>query len=103
MLDDGREMITTTTITLNENGEATEEVVTEVVESEEVEMSDTETDEDGHRESEVVKESYIDGTEVSHAIHTFIHCYIIYTMGGQLLLHEGHSLYSISQTNDLNG
>lgn len=38
-------MITTTTITLDENGEATEETVTEIVESEEVEVEESDEEE----------------------------------------------------------
>lgn len=45
VLPDGREMITTTTITLDENGEATEETVTEIVESEEVEVEESDEEE----------------------------------------------------------
>lgn len=45
-------MITTTTITLDENGEATEETVTEIVESEEVEVEESEEEEEPVQEEE---------------------------------------------------
>lgn len=40
-MDDGREVITTTTVTVSEDGGTTEEVVTEIIESQEV-ASDSE-------------------------------------------------------------
>ncbi|XP_067937781.1 microtubule-associated protein futsch-like [Watersipora subatra] len=45
LLPDGREIITTTTITVNEKGEAVEETVTEIVESKEVELEEEEEEE----------------------------------------------------------
>ena len=62
MLADGREMITTTTITINDDGERVTETVTELVESEEVEVEEEEADEPA--EEDVVEDAQTDPVSV---------------------------------------
>ena len=68
VLPDGREMITTTTITLDENGEATEETVTEIVESEEVEVEESD-EEPAQEEAELVQEEVETDVHQTEPIH----------------------------------
>ena len=73
VLPDGREMITTTTITLDENGEATEETVTEIVESEEVEVEESDEEEPAQEEAELVQEEVeidVQQIEPRHKVET---------------------------------
>ena len=69
VLPDGREMITTTTITLDENGEATEETVTEIVESEEVEVEESDEEEPAQEEAELVQEEVETDVHQTEPVH----------------------------------
>lgn len=99
MLPDGREMITTTTVTLDEDGQATEEVVTEIVESEEVEVEEYEEEEGDETVDRELSETEVNKDEAIPSHVSNVMCFIIISRHwacNEAIWHLLRSTYSIS-------